>query len=125
MDIIISNSSAKPIYEQISTQIKELILTGGLSEGERLPSIRALASDLRVSVITTQRAYEDLEGQGFIDTVQGKGSYVAGGNAEIIREERLREVEALLGQAIAKARSTGLADDRLHDMLTLLQESED
>ena len=102
MEIIISNSSDKPIYEQISSQIKDAILSGDLSTGEALPSIRALAGDLHVSVITTKRAYSDLEALGFIETKQGKGSFVAGGNLELLREERLRHVEALL-QDVPKA----------------------
>ena len=92
MDIIISNASTLPIYEQIVVQMKDFILSGELEEGQQLPSIRALASDLRISVITTKRAYAELEAQGFVETVQGKGSFVAGGNAEFLREERLREV---------------------------------
>ena len=90
MDIIISNASDKPIYEQITAQMKNLILNGTLAEGAQLPSMRALANDLRISVITTKRAYADLEAQGFIETVPGKGSFVAGGNMELLREERLR-----------------------------------
>ena len=92
MELIISNASSKPIYEQITGQIKAMILSGELAEGEQLPSIRALANSLRVSAITTKRAYADLEADGFIETVQGKGSFVAGGNAELIREEQLRQV---------------------------------
>ena len=92
MELIISNASSKPIYEQITAQMKNLILNGELAEGEQLPSIRALANSLRVSAITTKRAYADLEADGFIETVQGKGSFVAGGNAELIREEQLRQV---------------------------------
>ena len=97
MELIISNASSKPIYEQITGQIKAMILSGELAEGEQLPSIRALANSLRVSAITTKRAYADLEADGFIETVQGKGSFVAGGNAELIREEQLRQVEELMG----------------------------
>ena len=88
LDIIISNASDKPIYDQIVSQMKALILTGELGEGQQLPSIRALAGDLRISVITTKRAYAELELQGFIETVPGKGSFVAGGNLELLREER-------------------------------------
>ena len=95
MEIIISNSSNQPIYEQIVRQVKSQIMAGDLVAGEQLPSIRALANSLRVSAITTKRAYADLETQGFIETVQGKGSFVAGGNADLLREERLREVEEL------------------------------
>ncbi|MEQ3363611.1 GntR family transcriptional regulator [Raoultibacter massiliensis] len=125
MDIIITNSSGKPIYEQITSQMKDLILSGVLAEGQQLPSIRALASDLRISVITTKRAYADLEAQGFIETVQGKGSFVAGGNLELLREERLRRVEELLSQAIDEARSADIEATDLIDMLTLLIESND
>lgn len=120
MDIIISNASDKPIYEQIAAQMKDLILTGELKEGSLLPSIRALASDLRISVITTKRAYAELEAQGFIETVQGKGSFVAGGNRELLREERLRHIEELLARAAKDARSVGVSVEELHDMLDLV-----
>ena len=123
LDIIISNASDKPIYEQISSQIKEAILSGELDEGRVLPSIRSLANDLHVSVITTKRAYSDLEALGFIETVQGKGSFVAGGNLELLREERLRHVEQLLEQAIAEAASAGVEVSELHDMLDVLSQS--
>lgn len=125
MDIIISNASDKPIYEQIVSQMKALVLTGELSEGQLLPSIRALASDLRISVITTKRAYAELEAQGFIETVQGKGSFVAGGNKELLREERLRAIEALLVQAAGEARAARVSIQELHDMLDLIAESDD
>ena len=90
MDIIISNASGKPIYEQITVQIKSQILSGALTAGDALPSMRTLAKELRISVITTKRAYEDLERDGFIETVAGKGSFVASKNAEFLREEALR-----------------------------------
>lgn len=122
LDIIISNSSSKPIYEQICDQIKAAIVTGELAEGEQLPSIRALANSLRVSAITTKRAYADLEATGLIETVQGKGSFVAGGNAELIREEQMREVEDLMARAVEKGRSVGLTDDELTEMLALVLE---
>lgn len=122
MDIILSNSSDKPIYEQISSQVKAQILSGALAAGAKLPSIRALASDLGVSVITTKRAYADLEAQGFIETVQGKGSFVAGGNMELLREERLKHIEDLMARAVEEARSAGVAPGELHDMLDLLME---
>ncbi len=123
MDIIISNASDKPIYEQITSQIRAHIANGRLAEGTQLPSIRALANDLHVSVITTKRAYADLETQGFIVTVQGKGSFVASGNAELFREEKLRHIEELLTQAIDEAQimRVGIAD--LHDMLDVLANS--
>lgn len=120
MDIIISNASTLPIYEQIVSQMKDLILTGELEQGSQLPSIRNLASDLRISVITTKRAYQELEAQGFIETVQGKGSFVAGGNMELLREERLRHVEELLGKAAREAKSAGISVQELHDMLDLM-----
>ncbi len=122
MDIIISNASDKPIYEQIVLQMKSLILSGDLQEGQQLPSIRALASDLRISVITTKRAYAELEAQGFIETVQGKGSFVAGGNAELLREERLRRIEELLESAVREARDAGIGQKELHDMLDMMAE---
>lgn len=122
MDIIISTSSGKPIYEQITDQIKAAIVKGELAEGEQLPSIRALANSLRVSAITTKRAYADLETAGLIETVQGKGTYVSGGNAELIREEQMREVEELLARAVERGRAIGLADEELAEMLALVLE---
>ena len=124
MYILIDSKSGVPIYDQIATQIKEQILDGSLPEGEALPSIRSLAKDLRISVITTKRAYADLESQGFIDTVQGKGSFVAGGNLELLREERLRQVEDYLQRAIDAARSAGLAPADVHEMIDTLLEAE-
>lgn len=125
MELIISNASSKPIYEQITGQIKAMILSGELAEGEQLPSIRALANSLRVSAITTKRAYADLEADGFIETVQGKGSFVAGGNAELIREEQLRQVEELMGQAVDAGRAMGLSRTELTEMFTLQLEDGD
>lgn len=125
MELIISNASSKPIYEQITGQIKAMILSGELVEGEQLPSIRALANSLRVSAITTKRAYADLEADGFIETVQGKGSFVAGGNAELIREEQLRQVEELMGQAVDAGRAMGLSKTELTEMFTLQLEDGD
>ena len=125
MDIIISNSSGKPIYEQITTQVRELILAGELKEGDQLPSIRALANDLGISAITTKRAYADLEAAGFIETVQGKGCFVAGVNREFLREERLRRVEDLLAQAVREARGAGLSADGLREMFDLIVGSEE
>ena len=120
MDIVISNGSPLPIYEQITTQIRAAIIDGMLAEGEQLPSIRALANDLRVSVITTKRAYSDLEDQGFVETVPGKGCFVAGGNQELVREERLRSVEELLSEAIERARQADIDISELHEMIDLL-----
>ncbi|CDD77136.1 transcriptional regulator GntR family [Cryptobacterium sp. CAG:338] len=123
MEIIISNSSDKPIYEQISSQIKNAILSGELSTGQALPSIRSLASDLNVSVITTKRAYSDLETLGFIETRQGKGSFVAGGNLELLREEQLRHIESLLQKALHEAETASVSLSELHDILDTLAES--
>ena len=108
MEIIISNSSDKPIYEQIAMQIKSLIMNGTLSAGEALPSMRALAKDLHISVITVQRAYEDLTRDGFIETVSGKGSFVASPNKEFIQEEQLRIAEELLEKVAIIGRTHGL-----------------
>ena len=125
MEIIISNSSNQPIYEQIVRQVKGQIMAGDLTAGEQLPSIRALANSLRVSAITTKRAYADLEATGLIETVQGKGSFVAGGNAEMLREERLREIEERLLQAIEAGRALDLGDEELIEMMRTLLESDD
>ena len=124
MDLIISNSSNRPIYEQITTQIKELILTGELQPGQKLPSIRALANGLRISAITTKRAYTDLEAQGFIETVQGKGSFVTGGNVELRREERRRQIEQRLMRLVDDARSADIGDDELREMMDLIMEGD-
>lgn len=120
MEIIISNASNKPIYEQITDQVKAAILAGELAEGEQLPSIRTLASSLRVSVITTKRAYADLEQLGFICTVQGKGCFVAEGNQELLRENQLCHIEELLAKAASQAEALGVTRDKLHEMLDLV-----
>lgn len=125
MEIVISNSSDKPIYEQIAAQIREQVLTGVLTEGEQLPSIRSLATQLRISAITTKRAYQDLEAQGFVHTVPGKGCFVAGENLELLREERLRMVESSLVRAVSDARAAGITADELREMLDLLLEEDE
>ena len=124
MEIIISNSSGKPIYEQITSQIKNGILTGALSEGEALPSMRQLAKDLRISVITTKRAYEDLERDGFLTNAPGKGCFVAVKNPEFLREESLRMVEEALQRAVDAAKSGGVTLAELREALNLLYEGE-
>jgi len=124
LEIIISNSSGKPIYEQITSQIKNGILTGALSEGEALPSMRQLAKDLRISVITTKRAYEDLERDGFLTNVPGKGCFVAVKNPEFLREESLRMVEEALQRAVDAAKSGGVTLAELREALNLLYEGE-
>jgi GntR family transcriptional regulator len=124
VEIVISNSSDKPIYEQIATQVRAAVMAGALSEGERLPSIRGLATQLRISAITTKRAYQDLETQGLIHTVPGKGCFVSETNVELLREERLRMVEASLARAVADARAAGIGGDELREMLNLQLEEE-
>lgn len=124
MEIIVSNSSDKPIYEQIASQVRAAIMTGELAAGDQLPSIRALATQLRISAITTKRAYQDLEAQGFIHTVPGKGCFVSGDNLELLREERLRMVEASLARAVSDARAAGIGADELREMLELQLEEE-
>lgn len=122
MEIIVSNSSASPIYEQIAQQIKDAILSGELVEGELLPSIRALANTLHISVITTKRAYTELESAGFVTTVQGKGTFVTGGNLELLHEEQLRNIERNLAEAVALAKTNKVSSQELHEMLDLLME---
>ncbi|MDO4793797.1 MAG: GntR family transcriptional regulator [Filifactor alocis] len=122
MNLIISNISKEPIYEQIKNQLKKQILLGDIREGDLLPSIRSLAKELGVSVITTKRAYDDLEVEGYIATMQGKGSYVLGRNTERLREQKLCEIEELLQTAIDRAESIGVAREQLIEMLDLLYE---
>lgn len=123
MNIIISNSGGQPIYEQISAQIKNMILTGELKAGDALPSMRLLAKELRISVITTKRAYEELEREGFIVSYTGKGSFVAEQNMEMIREQQQREIEELLAQAVKKARGLAISLEELTDVLRLLYQA--
>ena len=120
MDIILSNSSGKPIYEQITDQVKEQIMAGTLAAGDALPSMRLLARELRISVITTKRAYEELERDGFLENVPGKGCFVAPQNQELLREARLRKAEDALSQAVEEARKGGLSLEELQEMLNLL-----
>lgn len=122
MDIIISNSSGKPIYEQITSQIKEMIMNGTLKEGDPLPSMRNLAQQLRISIITTKRAYEELERDGFIDTFTGKGSFVSRQDQEFLREEGLRQIEQNLTLAVEKAKQCGVQLNELQDILKMLYE---
>lgn len=122
MDIIISNNSHRPIYEQIYSQIKAMILNGTLKEGDALPSMRLLAKELRISVITTKRAYEELERDGFIETITGKGSFIGKANVELIREEHLKAIESSFTSAIKHAKMANLSLDELLSLLTILYE---
>lgn len=120
MNIFISNSSNEPIYEQIVRQIKALVMSGELAEGDALPSMRLLAQQLRISVITTKRAYEELERDGFIESYTGKGSFVRRQNPELFREETLRQVEAGLAEVCSKAKTADVSLSELIDILTML-----
>ncbi len=123
MNIIISNANSQPIYEQIYSQIKNCIISGELSEGEGLPSIRGLARDLRISVITTKRAYDELEKDGFIHTVAGKGCYVAEKNMELIRENHLKQIEGHMQEILELAPACNLSREDLIEMFNLLFDS--
>lgn len=120
MDIIISNSSGEPIYEQICSQIKALIMNGTLAEGDALPSMRLLAQQLRISVITTKRAYEELERSGFIESYTGKGSFVKAQNQQLLREENLRQIEELLSKVCRKSKQCGITFEEIQEMLELI-----
>jgi len=120
MEIIISSRTKKPIYEQITHQIKGMIMTGELKAGESLPSMRALAKSIHVSVITVQRAYEDLQRDGFIETTVGRGSFVSGQNKDFIQEEQLRKVEEHLETAVEIAKANGIAESKLIEILKLI-----
>ncbi|SHI83388.1 GntR family transcriptional regulator [Clostridium cavendishii DSM 21758] len=122
MDIIISNSSGVAIYEQIVRQIETQIISGDLKEGEPLPSIRNLAQQLRISVITTKRAYEELERSGFIETVKGKGSFVAIKNKDMIREMRMKKVEEYITKAIDEGKSIGLSKEEIKEFVDVIYE---
>ena len=122
MNIFITNSGGKPIYDQIYTQIKEKIIAGELKEGDALPSMRLLAKELRISVITTKRAYEELEKDGFLYTVPGKGCYVAPRNVELLREENLKKIEEHIDEALRLALEAGLAKEELLEMVTFALE---
>lgn len=122
MDIIIDNKSGAPIYDQIYTQIKNQIISGALKEDEMLPSIRGLAKDLRISFITTKRAYDELERDGFIYTVQSKGCYVAHKNTELLREENLKKIEEHFEQIMQLAASCNLSNKEILDMVNFYLE---
>lgn len=124
MEIIISNSTSKPIYEQITSQIKQMIMSGELKSGESIPSMRSLAKSLHISVITVQRAYEDLQKDGFIETTVGRGSFVRADNKEYIQEEKQREIESCLQKAIELSKENGISLSKLIELLNIFYEEE-
>ena len=124
MDFYISHSSNKPIYEQIMAQIKSQILSGVLKEGDALPSIRVLARELRISVITTKRAYDELEHEGLLHSVAGKGTFVAAAHPQLLREEKMRQLEDLLQKAVDSAKEHGFSLEELTRILTLIYQEE-
>ena len=125
MEIVISNTSKKPIYEQITDQLKQHIISGVLQEGDALPSMRALARDLHISVITTKRAYEDLERAGFIESIVGKGSFVTQHNKELLKEEKQRQIEEHCTRAIELSKQCGISYEDLAEILKLLYTEEE
>ena len=125
MDIIISSNTSKPIYEQITTQIKGMIMTGELQAGAPLPSMRALAKSIHVSVITVQKAYEDLQRDGFIDTTVGRGSFVSAQNKDFVQEEQQRRAEEHLQEAAEIGRTHGISVDKLIELLKIFYEGEE
>lgn len=122
MNIIISNSDKKPIYEQITQQIKDMIMRGELKEGDALPSMRFLAKELRISMITTKRAYEELEQEGFIESYVGKGSFIKGANQDFIREQSRKEMESALEVAVKNAIAADISYEELNSVLVVLYE---
>ena len=122
MQLYIDNRSGAPIYDQIYSQIKDAIVSGQVAAGEALPSIRALAKDLRISVITTKRAYDELEREGFIDTLPGKGCFVAARSAELLREESLRKIEGYMQEIRRLAAACGLTEDELAEIWRVQKE---
>lgn len=125
VDIIISNNNSKPIYEQIISQIKAMIMSGELQSGEILPSMRALAKSLHISVITAQKAYEELQRDGFIETVTGKGTFVAAQNKDFIQEEQLRQIEQKLMDAADLGRSSAIPLEKMIELLTMFYQDDE
>ena len=125
MNVLIDNKSGEPIYNQIYSQIKNQIISGEISEHEALPSIRGLAKDLRISFITTKRAYEELEKEGFIYTLPAKGCYVAPKNTELLREENLKKIEEHIAEIAKLARSCRLSKDDIFEMIAFCMEEEE
>lgn len=125
MKILISNTSTRPLYEQIKDQLKDVILQGELAEGDALPSIRAFASDLKVSVLTIRRVYDDLEQEGFVTSQVGKGTFVSQGNVELLRDARRRRVEEKMAAMIADAKTLGITKEELSAMMDILYEEDE
>lgn len=125
MKIVISNASSEPIYTQIGKQIKAQIISGDLKEGDMLPSIRKLAKELHISVITTKRAYEELEKEGFIDRVAGKGTFVAFQNKELLREKKMKSIEDMMAHLVLEAQKLGISLEELQEMLSILYDNEE
>lgn len=124
LNIIISNNKDKPIYEQITYQIKMDILNGKLKQGDSLPSIRALAKDLKISVITTKRAYEDLQKEGFIETVAGKGTFISSTNKEVLKEQNFKIIEKKLAECISIAKASNISIDEFKQIIDIIYEED-
>lgn len=125
MRLILSNISGIPIYEQIKEQIKEAIVSGELQENDALPSLRSLARELKISVLTTTRAYTELEQEGFVKNIQGKGCYVQGRGSELVREQLIRDVEDGLSRAVDAARRAELKEEEVTELLKMLWEADE
>ena len=125
MEIVVSNKASRPLYEQIATQIKTSIMSGELKAGEAIPSVRALAKSLHISILTVQKAYSTLQEDGFIDTTAGKGCYVSVQNQDFYLEEQQKKIEERFSEAIEIARASGISFDKLIELLTILYEEDD
>ena len=125
MEIVVSNKASRPLYEQISTQIKSAIMSGELQAGEAIPSGRALAKSLHISILTVQKAYSILQEDGFIETTAGKGCYVSAQNQDFYLEEQQKKIEERFSEAIEIARASGISFDKLIELLTILYEEDD
>ena len=124
MEIVVSNKASRPLYEQIATQIKTSIMSGELKTGEAIPSVRALAKSLHISILTVQKAYSTLQEDGFIETTAGKGCYVSAQNQDFYLEEQQKKIEERFSEAIEIARASGISFDKLIELLTILYEEE-
>lgn len=125
MEIVVSNKANRPLYEQIATQIKAAIMSGELKAGEAIPSVRALAKSLHISILTVQKAYSTLQEDGFIETTAGKGCYVSAQNQDFYLEEQQKKIEERFSEAIEIARASGISFDKLMELLTILYEEDD